>query len=1390
MTPALEKRTGVILAAIALPTDTSSRISWEILCQKQPRSFVAADASRSSVVSAPAAILARAMGLNGGSFTLDAACASSLFAIKLACEHLSLKKADVMVAGGVSRPDSLYTQVGFTQLQALSPTGCCSPFDRNANGLVVGEGTGILILKRLEDALACHDTIHAVITGAGVSNDLEGNLVAPASEGQIRAMTSAYEQAGWSPAEIQYMECHGSGTPVGDQVEVNSIKTLLDHYECPKKNLAIGSVKSMVGHLLTAAGAAGFIKTVMSLEKGILPPSLNFIAPPRNSPLNHSNIQVQTNPEPWQTDHLKTTRKAGISAFGFGGINAHILVEEFQNKPSMHFVQENIDSPKLKTLPIAIVGMETFSNSAKNLDEFKGLVFGKNKPDLQVPGPRWRRTWHLNPETKIRPCDFLDEFSLGLGEFHIPPNQMEDILPQHLIMLKTAKGALEDANIRPRPLKTDPIRIKTGCAIGIEFDFGSTDFFLRWKLHENDNSLRDKISPPLNFNRTLGALGGIVASRIAREFKLGGPCFTLSAGAASGIKSIETAVHSLSSFETDTFLCGCVDLAGDIREFTLNYIAGNHGDMPFEETHPSEGAAALVLKRLDQAIQDNDRIYGVIKGVSGSGGGIIPGETNISDKIEIPDKIKVPDKIKTSGQSDSENSQDLNQYLESFKKVIKDSNIEFSDLSLIETHSGGTGTNGLSETLALKHMVLSRGKMKHPCYIDYAASTIGNTGSVASLFSVIKTCLCIYNNTLPVSGISPESGFKELESIGIKTLRDQQVWEAPSEIPKLAAIGSITRDGASAHAIIEEYPLNDMLQMKVSLFSAQYNDQDNEKTIKIKTSRAPVTEDIVEVINYSTPGPLPEPTTILDPAISEPAIPDMAIIDPVISDSGLALDPAVIVDISRVTARAHEKFLVFSQKNMAIMENQFKALVQTAEGVMDEPLEVSGIAESVPDSGIENFIPSRGIARPTAPSVNKPVFLDRDKCLEYAIGKAGNVLGPEFDIIDTYPCRVRLPDEPLMLVDRIIDIQGEMLSLGRGKIITQHDVRKNAWYLDGGKAPVSISIEAGQADLFLCAYLGIDHAVKGKRKYRLLDAKVTFHRSLPNPGETIEYIIEIDRFLKQGEIYLFFFHYKGYIDRQLFISMKDGCAGFFTDEEVENSGGIILKKEDLERETHETKNLVKKISIKTEPKNNFTSLIGVEKTSFSHEKIQALRTGDLETAFGRQFKGITLGKNQWLPGKRMKLIDRVIELDPQGGRFGKGWISAEADIHEDDWFLTCHFIDDMVMPGTLMYECCAHALRIFVQRMGWVSKENHVHYDVIPLNMSDLKCRGPVTRETRKARYEIEIKEMGYNPEPYVIADAHMFSDDLQIVLYKDMGMKITGITRNDLMKFWSRNEI
>src|SRR5262249_33870664 len=160
----------------------------------------------------------------------------------------------------------LYTQMGFSQLRALSPRGRCAPFDHSADGLVVGEGCGMLLLKRLNDAVRAGDHIYATLAGIGLSNDREGKLLAPSSEGQLRAMRDAYRQAGWQPSEIDLVECHAPGTPVGDAVELASLRELWKGDGGLTETCVLGSVKSNVGHTLTAAGSAGLLKVLLALQ--------------------------------------------------------------------------------------------------------------------------------------------------------------------------------------------------------------------------------------------------------------------------------------------------------------------------------------------------------------------------------------------------------------------------------------------------------------------------------------------------------------------------------------------------------------------------------------------------------------------------------------------------------------------------------------------------------------------------------------------------------------------------------------------------------------------------------------------------------------------------------------------------------------------------------------------------------------------------------------------------------------------------------------------------------------------------------------------------------------------------------------------------------------------
>ena len=152
----------------------------------------------------------------------------------------------------------------------------------------------------------------------------------------------------------------------------------------------------------------------------------------------------------------------------------------------------------------------------------------------------------------------------------------------------------------------------------------------------------------------------------------------------------------------------------------------------------------------------------------------------------------------------------------------------------------------------------------------------------------------------------------------------------------------------------------------------------------------------------------------------------------------------------------------------------------------------------------------------------------------------------------------------------------------------------------------------------------------------------------------------------------------------------------------------------------------------------------------------------------------------------MTLVHRVATLDPAGGPSGLGLIRAEADIHPGDWFMVCHFVDDRVMPGTLMYECCLHTLRIFMMRMGWIGPRGQVAFEPVPGIANRLKCRGQIVESTRVVTYEVTIKERGYRPEPYAIADALIFADGKPIVAVTDMALQLSGTSRQELEQLWS----
>jgi len=273
------------------------------------------------------------LNLKGSSEAIDTACSSSLVAINRAMELLRSGKSDLAIAGGVNVITSLTSYVVFSQAGMLSKTGKCSPFDEAANGYVRGEGAGVLLLKSLTQAERDGNYIYAVIKGAAVGHSGHTNsLTAPAPEAQAETILAAYADAQISPATIGYIEAHGTGTTLGDPIEINGLKKVFATVETTH-NCYVGSVKSNIGHLEAAAGVGGIIKSILALQKGVIPANANFATLNKYIRLDNSPLQIASQQVTWerQTTSIgkQQPRRAGVSSFGFGGTNAHIVLEEY-----------------------------------------------------------------------------------------------------------------------------------------------------------------------------------------------------------------------------------------------------------------------------------------------------------------------------------------------------------------------------------------------------------------------------------------------------------------------------------------------------------------------------------------------------------------------------------------------------------------------------------------------------------------------------------------------------------------------------------------------------------------------------------------------------------------------------------------------------------------------------------------------------------------------------------------------------------------------------------------------------------------------------------------------------------------------------------------------------
>ncbi|NNN05711.1 MAG: type I polyketide synthase, partial [Elusimicrobia bacterium] len=1334
----------------------TERAAWLSSLRDAAGPALSANRVMGGLASVAASRIAREFRLGGPSFALSAEENSGLKAVEAAVRALQRGEIDAAVVGAVDAAGDVRA-LAAAHAQRPYSTSMKRPrmFDAGADGTVPGEGAASVVLKRLDDAVRDGDRVYAVIAGLGSASGGGCDAAAPTTSACAEALRRAYEDARVDPSRVGLVECHGSGTPAEDLSESSALIEVFGQAEA-ELPLALSSSKSVIGHAGAAAGLAGLVKAALCLYQEVLP-----VGPEIDSPLAplakaRERFHSPRRGQYWLRNRAQGPRRAGVTSLGADGGAMHAVLEQCEcESDDVRLIEERRQPLGARAEGLFAVEADAAAGLRAGLAELTAWAGGQDAADnIEALARRWWLKRGSSPERPVA----VALVARGVTE-----------------LLALARQAEESLNENPeRPLPSDRIHLTTRPPLDGDLTFvfpGSGNqyagmtagFAAQWpeilRRQDAENGfLRDQLVPgrivpwrlswpsqweaeaesALNADYHALIFGsvahGTVTSDLLRTlgveprsvvgYSLGETAGLFATRAWTARDEMLRRMKSSSLFTSE--LAGPCDAA---RQFwrlpadeKVDWVLGvvdRPADAVRRGLKGAERAALLIVNAPVECVVGGYR-QAVEKLVEGLGCVFLPLQ-GVST-VHFPAAKLVEGKYRELHLFPTRPPKGLRYYSGAFGKAYEPTResaadsittqaIRSVDFAALVKKAYEDGARVFVELGPQGSCTRMIGKILGP--LPHAARAVDGRGG-DDVSSLLKLLAFLISERVPVD-------LKALYGGRTYCVGHRAAPPPPSQ-PVRVALGGRLR--------------------KVSWSPAA----------------APATPAPCATVaaTFSRPTAMPSVPTTYVPPSSSPA--PVAAPSPRPFPAAPAAPAALPAGAAALAAQAHASFLRLAQNFSALQSRNLQNQLKLASGQA---------LVAAPASAPAAVAPVASSAR--------TVFMDRAACLEFAVGRIGAVLGPAFSHVDAYPTRVRLPDEPLMLVDRIVSVTGQPNSMKSGACVTEHDVKSGAWYLDNERIPTCVAVEAGQADLFLSGYLGIDTQTQGLAVYRLLDAIVTFQDHLPKPGDVIRYDIAIDGFGRHDDIWLFFFRFDATVNDRPLMTMRKGCAGFFTQAELAKGKGIVLT--DAEKEP-----VPGKRPSDWKPLAPFQ-----EKVSLSDAEFSSLRSGNLAAAFGDSFKAVSFQAETLPPGK-MKLVDRILELDPKGGRYKLGLAVGEADIHPDDWHLVCHFKDDNVMPGTLMYECCLHTLRVYLMRMGWVGQKGRVHHEPVPGTASRLKCRGQVLASTKKARYELHVKELGYASDgtPFCLADAFMYSDDKNIVQITDMSVRLTGLARKDVEALWS----
>ncbi|OYW17044.1 MAG: hypothetical protein B7Z55_13320 [Planctomycetales bacterium 12-60-4] len=655
---------------------------------------------------------------------------------------------DMAVVGGASC-SKWYALVLFSQAKSISGTGS-RPFDANADGLISSDGYAAVVLKTLPKALQDGDRVQAVIRGIGVSSDGRGkSLWAPRKEGQILAVDRAYGR-GIDPAWLQYIECHATSTQVGDSTELSALTQGLRDRLPRDRKLPIGSVKANIGHTLESAGIAGFVKTVLCMQHDMIPGQINFQTPNPDVPWNDIPFYVPTSPQPWPNPIEGRPRRAAVNAFGIGGLNVHVVIDDriVEATRTQAVVSGDLTSsaPIVKETPddlaVAIVGAAAVLPGALTLSAFWDLLVSGKDPKVNVPSGRWSEEIYYDPtptgntRTHNRRGGYITDFVYDWKKHKVPPKQIANANPLQFMLLDAADQAIRDAGYDVKRFDRQRASVIVGSVYGGDF---ACEMQMGLRIPEFQKHIRDELRsrgvPESQVEKVAAAYQDLLlkhmpgsftastlASRLTKAFDMMGGAFSIDSNDVSSLAAIGAAIGMLQDRAADMVLCAAGQRSMDINVYEgfrlRNVLASGDPKPSFSEEAdgivPGEGAGVLILKRLSDARRDGDRIRAVIRGV---------GVALNVDEYGVA-------------------------YRDAVQRALQQAGASAGAITLVESASGGSRFAEETEATALGEVLQDSNRVV-PAVVGSVVSQIGHTLGVSGMASVLKATVELEHGQVP-----------------------------------------------------------------------------------------------------------------------------------------------------------------------------------------------------------------------------------------------------------------------------------------------------------------------------------------------------------------------------------------------------------------------------------------------------------------------------------------------------------------------------------------------------------------------------------------------------------------------------------------------------------------